>query len=131
MLEARKTVTPAGRVQVVGDKSGVVMCVIRFQKLDCWESDRRSQEDGRKRDEVDCNAKYKAMQFKDLSLRKWKDQLTAGTCLFRVIDRGKSEARHPSSRNQGHLQVCPDRACMERATKDRVSSISVDWFSKD
>ena len=52
------------------------------------------------------------------SLRKEKGQLAAGMCLFRVIDREKNEARLPSSHDEGYLEVCPDRACMERTTGD-------------
>ena len=112
------------------------MWVIRFQKLDCWRSDRRSQVDERRRNETDCNAMWKAMQkatkvLLALSLRKEKGQLTAGMSLFRVIDRGRSEAWLPSSRDQGHPEVRLDCACMERAPEYRESSISVDRFVKD
>ena len=51
--------------------------------------------------------------------------MTPGMCLFRVTDRGKSEARLPSSRDQRH------RACMDGATEHRESLISVDRFVKD
>ena len=44
---------------------------------------------------------------------------------------GKSEAGLPSSRDNGHLEVRLHCACMERATEDRESSISVDRFLKD
>ena len=54
-----------------------------------------------------------------------------GKCMFREIDRGKSEARLPSSFDHGHLEVHLDCACVGRATEDRESSISVDRFLKD
>ena len=48
-----------------------------------------------------------------------------------MIDRGKSEERFPSSRDQGHLEVCLDCAYMETTTEDRESSISMDRFLED
>ena len=65
------------------------------------------------------------------SLGKASDHVTAGLRPFRVTDKGKSEARLPSSRDHGHLEVRPGLARMERATEDPESSISVDRFLKD
>ena len=64
-------------------------------------------------------------------LGKGNSRLTTGLCAFRVIDRGKSEVRLPSSRDQGHLEVLLDCACTERATGDRESSTLVDRFLND
>ena len=47
--------------------------------------------------------------------------LTAELCTFRVIDRGKSEARISSSCDHGHLEFLLDCACTERAAEDRES----------
>ena len=142
----RKTVSPARGVQarslVVGDKSGSRDVGYPIPKVGLL-GDRPAVSGGRQktqRDGLQCKVESDAVEGPVVkatkvlctpSLRKEKGQLTAGMCLFRVIDRGKSEARLPSSRDQGHLGVCPDRICMHRATRDRESSISVDRFLKD
>ena len=113
MPEARNTVSPAAGVQECrkGLSSSVtslefVMSFTPLPKLDCVERDQRSQEGERRRNEKDCDAKWKAMQLKDwLSIREGsvssqfereeRGQLTAGVWLFRVIDRGRSEASIP------------------------------------
>ena len=61
------------------------------------------------------------------SLGKENGRLTAGLCTFRLIDRGKSEARLPSSRDHGHLDFLLDCPCM--AAEDRKSLTC--RFSKD
>ena len=43
----------------------VVMWSSRFQELDCWKSDRRSQEGERKHNEENCNVKWRMTQMKD------------------------------------------------------------------
>ena len=62
-------------------------------------------------------------------MREGKRPFDSGIA-FCVIDRGKSEARLASSHDQWHPEVRLDCACMERATEDRESSISVDRFAK-
>ena len=62
------------------------MWSIRFQELDCWKSDLRSQEGERRRNEENCNVKWIT------SLGQCDDRLTAGVCTFLVIDRGKNGA---------------------------------------
>ena len=63
------------------------------------------------------------------SFGKENDCSVEGLCTFRVIDRGNSEVRLPSSRDHGHLEVRVDCACMERAAEDRESLMCK--FSKD
>ena len=59
------------------------------------------------------------------SLGLCDDRLTAGVCAFRVIDRGKIEARLPSScahvQMERHPEFHLDCAYMGRANEDRVS----------
>ena len=55
------------------------------------------------------------------SLGKGNGRLTAVLCTFRVIDRGKSEARVPSSRDHRHVEFLLDCACTEKAREDRES----------
>ena len=59
------------------------------------------------------------------SLDRCDDHVTAGLCPFRVIDRGKSGARLPSSRAHVQIERHPefhlDCVYMGRATEDRGS----------
>ena len=60
-----------------------------------------------------------------ISLGRCDDRMTAGVCAFRVIDRGKIEARLPSScahvQMERHPEFHLDCAYMGRATEDRES----------
>ena len=94
----------------------VALWSIRFQELDCWKSDRRSQECERIHNEKNCNVKWRMTQLKGLfvktvtnrvvtSLGQCDDRLTAGLCAFRVIDRGKSEAHRRMEDSRAHVQM--------------------------
>ena len=106
------------------------MWSFRFQRLDCWKNDQRSLGGREKtqRKELRCqvgNDEAEGFVVKSMkvllapSMGKENGRLTAGLCTFRVIDRGKNEARRSSSRDRGHLEFLPDSAWM--AAEDRES----------